>query len=323
MNKAIRNPDLYHGHHKTNQYFEGWYFKVVDAKAKHAFAFIPGISMGLTQDEGHAFIQWLDASKQSSHYFQYAKQDFSPYKEDFKVFVKDSYFSLNAMNIDLRNETHSVTGTLEFYEIEKWPDSKLNPGSMGYFNYLTFMECYSHVVALEGNIEGELTVDGERIDFSGGKVYIEKNWGKSFPLSYIWVQSNHFDKEGVHLTASIGRVPFRFLTFTGFLTAIKVDGHLYKFTTMNRSKFSVHKIENGFQLVFKNRKHKLTIETHTEPSQFIHCLGPRRGNMNMDVFESLTSTMRVSLYHLRHKKMLFEGKAHHVGIEQMGDINLL
>ncbi|MCK7537696.1 MAG: tocopherol cyclase family protein [Marinilabiliales bacterium] len=29
-------------------------------------------------------------------------------------------------------------------------------------------------------------------DFSGGRGYIEKDWGHSFPSAYVWMQSNHF-----------------------------------------------------------------------------------------------------------------------------------
>ena len=30
------NPDLYHGHDQYTNFFEGWYFKIVDATATYA-----------------------------------------------------------------------------------------------------------------------------------------------------------------------------------------------------------------------------------------------------------------------------------------------
>ena len=31
--KEIFNPNLYHGKHKSKNFFEGWYYKIVDKKA--------------------------------------------------------------------------------------------------------------------------------------------------------------------------------------------------------------------------------------------------------------------------------------------------
>ena len=59
--KALWNPDMYHGWGKEKNYFEGWYFKIVDPTEQYAFAFIPGISIG--QENQHAFIQVLDGKK--------------------------------------------------------------------------------------------------------------------------------------------------------------------------------------------------------------------------------------------------------------------
>ncbi|MDS0524252.1 hypothetical protein NNC19_01090 [Clostridium sp. SHJSY1] len=46
---------------------------------------------------------------------------------------------------------------------------------MGFYNYLDFMECYSQVCAVDGYIRGKLYINEEEIDFTGGKVYVEKN----------------------------------------------------------------------------------------------------------------------------------------------------
>ena len=43
--RATWNPDMYHGWGQSQSYFEGWYFKIVDATEGAAFAFIPGAGM--------------------------------------------------------------------------------------------------------------------------------------------------------------------------------------------------------------------------------------------------------------------------------------
>ena len=64
------NPELFQGVGKKKQYFEGWYFKVVNAKRDKAFAFIPGIAYDKA-GEGHAFIQVLDGIQKTASYHRF------------------------------------------------------------------------------------------------------------------------------------------------------------------------------------------------------------------------------------------------------------
>jgi len=57
--KSLFNPPVYQGWGIKRRYFEGWYFKLVNASETKAYAFIPGIAMEET-GESHAFIQLLD-----------------------------------------------------------------------------------------------------------------------------------------------------------------------------------------------------------------------------------------------------------------------
>ena len=43
--RALFHPEQFQGWGKTNRYYEGWYYKVVNAAETEAFAFIPGIAM--------------------------------------------------------------------------------------------------------------------------------------------------------------------------------------------------------------------------------------------------------------------------------------
>lgn len=46
---------MYQGWGNTRKYFEGWYFKVVNASETRAFAFIPGISMNESGKNRHLY----------------------------------------------------------------------------------------------------------------------------------------------------------------------------------------------------------------------------------------------------------------------------
>lgn len=320
MLKTVWNPDLYHGESKRFNFFEGWYFKVVDRLGKNVFAFIPGISKGRDEAYHHSFVQILDGRDRSYNYIKGSENDFKYSREKFEIEVFGNRFSEKQIDLNLDNGEKSVSGTLEFRDILKWPSTKLSPGSMGYYNYLTFMECYSQVTAMDGNVRGSLKVDGEQIDFDGGKVYIEKNWGREFPVAWVWIQSNSFEETGVSFTCSIGRVPLGPVNFSGFLAGLYLDGEFYEFTKMNRAKMDIEKNGRDMTIRFRRKNLELKVKTESELEDFILCRGPRDGEMTPLVKECLNGTVELELIDRNLDKIIYKGKGIATGIEYSGDV---
>ena len=80
------------------------------------------------------------------------------------------------------------------------PTSRLYPSVMGLTAYLPFLECNHGVASLHHPIEkGVITVlaasgvIAESV-FDGGVGYTEKDWGINFPSTWIWGQTNIFEK---------------------------------------------------------------------------------------------------------------------------------
>ena len=89
-------------------------------------------------------------------------------------------------------------------------------------------------------------INDRSVDFSGGRGYIEKDWGMTFPRAYIWMQSNHFQRAGVSLTASVATIPWLTGWFRGFLVGLLVEGILYRFTTYLGSKINQLSVNDRF-----------------------------------------------------------------------------
>jgi hypothetical protein len=92
------------------------------------------------------------------------------------------------------------------------------------------------VVSLDHVIEGALDIDGRTIDFTGGRGYTEKDWGRSFPSSWIWLQSNHFSTPGSSFTASVAIIPWIGRSFPGFIIGLWHQNKLYRFATYTGAK---------------------------------------------------------------------------------------
>ncbi|MBK9017236.1 MAG: hypothetical protein IPM82_26045 [Saprospiraceae bacterium] len=82
--RSTWNPNMYHGWGRTRSYFEGWYFKLVDAAEHQVFAVIPGISMAKNGDS-HAFIQVLDGKHCKASYHPFEAQYFVPSETGFHL----------------------------------------------------------------------------------------------------------------------------------------------------------------------------------------------------------------------------------------------
>jgi len=86
------HPERFQGWGKKRNYFEGWYFKVLNHNKDKAFAFIPGIAFD-SNGNGHSFVQVLDGKTHTSRYHRFDCQDFMPSEKSFEVRVAGSFFS--------------------------------------------------------------------------------------------------------------------------------------------------------------------------------------------------------------------------------------
>ncbi len=320
MLKEIRNPNLYHGDKKKRNFFEGWYFKICDKYDDNVFAFISGIAKGKSNKDSHSFVQVLEGKYALYSYIKFNEDDFGFKKDHFHVCVKDNSFSLEEMKLNLIYKNKIIKGSLKFKNIKKWSDSLINPGSMGFYNYFWFMECYTQVCAQDGDIDGELQIGDEIIDFTGGKVYVEKNWGKSFPKSWIWVQSNSFDEERISFTCSIGRVPFMFGSFSGFLVALNIKDKFYSFTSINKSTMNIKRGDSDVEILFRRKNLELKVKTQSKKNMFMLCMGPKDGEMIPLVEENLKGEVELELRDIETSRIIYSGKGKSTGIEYGGEM---
>lgn len=316
--KSLRNPDLYHGR-MGKTYFEGWYFKLVDASRQQVFAFIPGVSFSADPKHSHGFVQIVDGKKALYWYEKFPVESFSADAGRFFVKIQGNDFSSQGLRLNIQRPSMELKGDISFTNLLKWPDTFFNPGSMGFYNYILKMQCYSQVCALDFDLEGFLEINGEKLDFSGGRGYIEKNWGSAFPYSWVWVQCNHFQKERASVTCSLAHIPFLFTSFRGFLIGLYIGKDFYEFTTMNRSRVELIQKGSDVIMTIRNAGHTLTLETWTEKEKFILLNGPKEGKMIPLVQENLQGTVRVELKENHSSNVVFADEGTCAGIEYGGE----
>ena len=311
---ALFHPEQYHGWGNSRKYFEGWYYKVVNQTENKAFAFIPGIAMGLN-GEKHAFIQVLDGKRCTSDYITFPAQEFVPKLGKFEVAISTNSFSDE--NISLR--LPDIRGDLRFVNRITWPNSWYSPGIMGPFSFVPFMQCNHGILSMDHEVHGLLEIKGERVDFTNGKGYMEKDWGHSFPNAYIWMQSNHFSHRGIALKVSVATIPWLGSSFIGFIAGVWIKDRLIQFTTYNISKLKKSTAdEKKVEVVLENSSHRLEVLAHRETSGIL--ASPVYGFMNGRIEESMTAKIDVRLLDKKKGLFLLEDTGRNAGLEVAGNI---
>lgn len=312
---ALFNAEQYHGWGRTKRYFEGWYYKVLSADEQHAYAFIPGVAMDET-GQRQAFIQVLDGKKRTAAYHQFPFEAFVPQPGRFEVTINNNYFSKEQLRLALPD----VQGGLSFEGQVPWSNSWYSPNIMGPFSFLPLMQCYHGILSMNHSIQGRLTVHGETVDLTGGRGYMEKDWGRSFPSGYIWMQTNHFSEPNISLKSSVARIPYLGISFTGYIAGIWLRDRLLEFTTYNGTRLrKSYADDQKVQLVYENRKHRLEILAHRQAGTAL--ASPIAGFMDGRIEESMTATVEVQLIERRSKQVLLEDIGRNAGLEVAGKIS--
>ncbi len=325
------HPEIFQGDLSKKHYFEGWYFKLVNDTGDSIFAFIPGIALDKKFNTSHTFLQVLNGNNAEYWYFEYPVDAFSFSKTEFEVAVDKNNFSWDSIHFDLEKDGHTIRGDLMLSNHQKLPWSHCSPNIMGWMTYLTFLECKHGVLSMNYMISGSLVIDGVEHKFERGKGYLEKDFGVSFPKSWIWMQSNHFKAPNLSIFFSMANVPLKAMEFTGFICNVWWRDSHYRFASYNGAKIRILQIEKErVQITLERKQYRLEIDASKpkmdENKHTAMMRAPISGQMQGKCAESLNSSITLRLFSIKNKKMpelLIEDTGMHAGLEIMATLESL
>lgn len=308
----IRNPKVFQGEKYVNahtNYFEGWYFK--NCNAKQGISFIPGIS--ISGEEKKAFIQII--TEDSSYFVDYNIHDFKFNTNPFYITIGKNFFSESGIEIDIKRDDQKlkITGKIKYSDSQNIGTNLLNPNIMGPFSYIPFMECNHAILSMKNVINGYVDINDNKIIFSNDIGYIEKDWGTSFPKSYLWCQGNHFKNAKSSFMVSIANIPFKCFSFTGLICDLIIDKNReFKFTTYNNAKLEKYEIDNdSINIILTKGSYCLNITS--KYVQGLKLFAPVKGKMEKDILESICADVTVTLK--KHNHIIFSDTSQNCGLE--------
>lgn len=314
INKIL-NPEMYQGKYRHRKYFEGWYFKVIDKNSRNIFAIIPGVSK--TKKDTHSFIQLIDAVSGNTSYVRFPIQEFRYSLNKFDIFIDKNHFDRNGFFIDIKSDGVNISGDIRYTDIVPFPKTFLNPGIMGPYSFVPFMECYHGIVNIHCGIEGFLNINDRVADFSGGYGYLEKDWGTSFPKSWIWLQSNHFKTPNASVMFSIASIPWLGSSFDGLITFLKLGNRFYRFASYTGAKVKRLSCENNvLSVILEDSNYTLSLRTTAGGGGILKA--PKKGGMSENITESITSVVDVVLSE-KDGNVIFDETGENTGLELAGD----
>lgn len=312
-------PVNFQGVGKKSNYFEGWYFKNVSGDQQHIWSVIPGISIQNAEKQ-HAFIQLINGKTAETWYVKYPIEVFWYSQKDFRVSIGPNIFSLQGIKLEIADEI-KVSGQIDFQNIHPLKSRLLNPGIMGWYSFVPFMECFHGLVSMDHDLSGELKINNKSISFENGKGYSEKDWGRSMPEAWIWMQSNHFEKPRTSFMLSVAKIPWMKSSFTGFLCVLLLDGKIHRFATYTGAKLKNLLVsEETVEVEITDKRFHLRISAEHAARGLL--VAPLNGSMDRRIAESVDAEITVHISDLSGNEV-FKGMAKTAGLELVGDMREL
>jgi tocopherol cyclase len=319
---SVLKPTLFQGARRKRSYFEGWYFKQVSQDGK-AWSFIPGVSMSADGAHKRSFIQAIDGSSGTTRWYDFPFEAFRWHPKKFDIYIGGNHFSPEGLDIKLDGPDGALASRLEYAPFTPYPSRPWNPGVMGPYSFVPFMECNHGLVSLDHGVQGYVEANGTRLSMDGGRGYIEKDWGRSMPSAWIWAQSNAFTQEGASLMFSLANIPWLGASFPGFLCAMSLPGPAKTvriWASWNGSRISrAASNDSDIRITIERKREKLDLGLTRGRGGLL--LAPVSGSMDRRIAESVDAIMSVSL--TRDGAELFSGRAQPAGLETVGSMESL
>ncbi len=264
----------YHWDGSPGRFFEGWYFRVTIPEVRQTFAFMYSIedpSGGYAQSGGSAqilgpedgyvcrsfpdvdlFWAWQEGLGLGHWRQKFSRggknlvgaQHAVPLQQprllassEFRDCVPEGYQVTATWHQGCLNDPAFGPVTWEYHTepIYGWGSSgKPQQSTAGLLSSLQIFEPGWQILMAHGHATGWVEWRGQRYEFANAPAYSEKNWGRSFPQKWFWLNCNVFeDAKDLALTAGGGRRQVLGWMESVAMVGIHYQGQFYEFVPWN------------------------------------------------------------------------------------------
>ena len=264
------------------------------------------------------FIEVIDGIDGSIYYQEYPLNDYYSDKRKMYCKINTSLFHHSGIDLNISSPKGEIKGRIKFTEdFQPVNKSLLSPGIMGIYSFVPNLKSYISIISVSNRIGGYLKINDREINFNNGSCSIQKNWGKDYPESWIWISCHTFTEDNTALLLTISKD-----RLYGINQLVSIGYFHTKGKKVNLSKYAGTKITNArtdgrsLFIELENRKHRIDISVI--PRVHGEVLLPSIELSERKIKESSDATIHLNYYYKNKLFGSFEGI--HGGLNVVGDI---
>jgi tocopherol cyclase len=187
----------------------------------------------------------------------------------------------------------------------------------GWLSMLPIFEPGWQILMAHGLATGWIEWRGQRYEFTNAPAYSEKNWGRSFPAKWFWLNCNSFDRaEGLALTAGGGRRKVLWATEEVGLIGIHYGDRFYEFVPWNSQMSWQVQPWGSWQMQATNQDFQVELLGTTDlPSITVQT--PGADGLRSDCRDTLHGNIQLTL-RTRGGELILEAQSNMAGLEVGG-----
>lgn len=282
----------------TGDWFEWWYYKVIDPATGQPFFFTYGIvnpwdtSRSLAGTK--AVVQAGDYSGKFLVDQEYPVSQFKASYDNTDVTIGANHATDKHIQGSVSQNGHEMAWDLAIQE--QWKFDAMG-WSMGTGD---LSGIYWYPAQAAAVINGWIRVDGKTFNLTAAPAYQDRNWGRSFPKWWTWLVSNGFKNAPDTVLAAGGGEPKvlnSVYLLSGLCIGLKHNGHEYIFRSTDGNYVNFDIRWGVWNVVAENgRNERIEISGSAPPDKFMMLpFQSPRGPIFYD-YETLLGNMTVKVY---------------------------
>lgn len=310
------------------EWYEWWYFKVVDPKTKKSFYFCYGLvnpwdKLG-TRESSKVFVNAGNFSGRKIVEERFLPNQFVANVGKLKE--EDIIFKAGSGNLIMPTSFHGdiISETNEHVSWSIQTKKTWSFNAMGWTMLIPeISNIYWYPAQANMEMSGWINFNGERIELDKAHGYQDRNWGRSFPKWWAWIVSNNFKDSPTTKLASGGGMPnIKGIgeVFEGFTLGVSHLGRDYKFRFPDGDKIKLDIQFGKWHVDAINKKNQRVIIDAFAPKEKFMLLPftTPQGELYKD-YEALNGAARLRIYErenfFRPWKLIADLETDEAGIE--------
>ena len=283
---------------KTNQWFEWWYYKVLDPQTNHSFYFCYGVVNPSTTNSpsphARAFVSFGDFEQNLILKTEVPSNQFKASATSPFIQVGPHLATDQLLSAAFSDQGHHVQWLFSIEKKAGWNAMGWGLPERGFFNI------YWHPAQMDAAFQGTLDIDGKHYLFQNADGYQDHNWGTSFPRWWFWIASNSFVENPESSFVGGGgnaESPLGFPLPTALLLALSHEGQLYEFRSSEPEYVFNWDMHLGqWEITASNASHMLKVSAQSDPAQMMDLPFLTPEGKTFHDYETLNGNLHIELY---------------------------